>query len=139
MAYKPSRIVVPDKICIYRACGYRPSDNYFKVDFSKNTEDPPANTLAIVPNEFDMRGHIGGISQGTGNYYARIYLDNALPFSDGCKAIRADVKWWALNDMIMNGLIKKGGVVDSDLVVVVYGGHSSLIAKSGEVYQELTK
>lgn len=137
--WQPSNLVIPEKVCLIGDKDrYKIESKYIIVRVSAKTDDPPMKTLMIKSNKPISGARITGILQSNSAYYANCLLDNLLPFA-GSEAAATDVKYWALNDMVMEGLIGKNGVINSDLVFVTYSGHHSVIATEGQIYKKLVK
>lgn len=135
--WHPLNLQILDKVCLLGNKDNRSGD-YIRVGVSAKVDNPPLSTLAIVKNKPFGGAHISGILCQNTSYYGRCFVKNLLPF-EGASDIVTDIKYWALNDMVMCGLIGPEGQIKSNLVFVTYSGHSSVLATSGKIYKKLVK
>jgi len=138
--WHPLNLIIPTKICVTQGNNRaRIIDGveYYISSISAKTDNPPLNTIQIVDNK-KFRCQINGIMESSSSYYSTAYIKDVLAIK-GHEHIAVDVKYWALNDMIVNGLVGKYGYIHSEVTFVTYSGHSSIIALDGNIYKKLKK
>lgn len=139
MVYAPNKSKIPDKVCIVVVPSLYDTDKSFiTVEFSAKITSPPVKTIAIVTNEFSGPFVTSEIRQSNTNFYSWLTVENAIK-SDLNPKLKVDLRHWALNELVMEGLIQKGGKIPSDIkfVAVTYGQHSTMVLKDGPIYKKI--
>jgi hypothetical protein len=135
MVYYPPKTFIPEKICVVRS-----SNNGIK--FSSEISCPPLDTVCIIDNIFSGPFSISGIKQtNSGVFYADLKIDNAVNcIATGVEHSFAELRHWSLNELILEGLVGKGGNIEdgTQFVAVTYSGqYSTMIIKGGAIYREI--
>ena len=145
----PKKLTIPDRVCLingdkYSNYRYKKADYKISIiDISFNVDSATSDCLLITDNLFkDMAVKINPLfSTKSGLYTSLIINDAFIPLDKSLFAekVRFEVGGWVINDLIFGGLIEKGGLIKSgtDFVGVKYGGHKSIIAKNGLIYNKL--
>jgi len=143
MIYVPKRSKIPSKVCVVDS-GHIYGTNTFNgqkiisIKFSKESINLPNKTIAIVMNEFSGPFTMGIIKKCTSNFYSNLIIENAIK-SDLNPALKIELRYWAINEIIMNGLVEKDGKLSNGikLVAVIYGQYSTMVLKDGEIYNKI--
>lgn len=137
----PNKAEIPDRVCIVKGSNWDYAKTQAMVSFSSKVNDPPFHTLDIIPNIINGILTITPVSLNSSNIYSTCDITHCLHFSNIDKRVYAQINHWAINDLLFSGLVEKGGKLKfgTELVAVVYGSHSTLVLKGGEIYNEIMK
>lgn len=133
----PNAAKIPDKVCIVSyddlSCSVQ------NVMFTNDIINPPYGTLIIKDNIFTGPFYITKILQfGANKFYVNLTIENALPSTENIKLV-TKLRHWTLNEILMQGLICKGGKLENsvEMVAVTYNQYSTMILKDGEIYNKI--
>lgn len=143
--YVPSRSEISDKVCVVEQKYYigqksnLSNNTPINVEFSSKIKTPPNNTIIIVDNIFTGPFTISAIKQKNSSFYALLIVENAVPSNSLSPKLKVDIKYWALNEIFLEGVVKKNGKIDSgvEFVAVTYSPHSTMILKGGALYKKI--
>ena len=142
--YVPKNAKIPDKICVvYAGWDNKPNLSQkepIRVSFSSKVDNSPTKTITIVDNLFVGESTISKIWQpNNSDFYALLTIKDVLPSNNINPKLSIDIRHWALNEIFMAGIIKKGGKIKSGVkfVAVTYGGYSTMIIKGGPLYNKI--
>jgi len=143
--WTPNGAKIPDLVCVISENFYgnkiTPENNKpLRVRFSHKIQTPPSSTIAVVKNSFKGPFKVDQIRQSNSSFFAWLLVENAIPSKDITIVLEADLKYWALNELFLSGLIEKGGKITdgTEFVAVTYSCHSTLILKDGDIYNKIT-
>lgn len=140
--YSPARAKILDKICIVESTWYgspaAPAGGPFNVVFNGKVDNPPSRTIVIIDNEFAGPFQMSTITDSKNSFYATLSIQNAIP-SKANPLLTTDLRGWSINELLMEGVINKNGVLDSSvsLVAVTYNQYSTMILKNGAIYNKI--
>lgn len=131
----PGNIKVLDNICLIANSKI---NNILLAKFSTKITSPPPGTINIVKNIFTGEAKMHKITASQGGN-----LSSSIVFYDIIKGqeLVCHLSGWAANDLVMSGMVEKGGKIrrGAEFVVGTYGPHHSMVLKDGECYNKIVK
>ncbi len=132
MVYFPNGAIIPDKVCVV-------GGRWKRIVFSSKVQSPPSNTIAIVNNIFTGPFTLGEIRTVSSSFFSELTMKNVVPSNNLDLEFYTDLRYWNLNELILSGLVQKGGILapETEFVAVTYSCHSTVVLKDGELYKAI--
>lgn len=140
--YIPAKAVIPDRV--YVVCNRQNIANNTTIDVrlaSAHQKTEPKNIVCVANNLFKGPFRLEGVYGTNNSFGGELIAEDIFPFKKQLVVARCWLSDWAVTNLIMSGVINKGGFLDAnvEMCAVTYGSHYTLVIKDGDIYNRIPK